>query len=77
MRGLRTANRNRSSLQMRHAINLEILYIVSLKPATVCDPITGFSFPLDVFVVVGVALRSEVVLFQLREEIFTFIKSQP
>jgi len=56
MRGLRTANRNRSSLQMRHTVNLEILYIVSFKPATVCNPVTGLSFPLDVFVVVGVAL---------------------
>ena len=56
-------------------VNLEILYIVSFKPATICNRITGLSFPLDVFVVfVGVALRSEVVLFQLRKEIFVLIK---
>jgi len=79
MRGLRTASRNRSSLQIRHTVNLKILYIVSFKPATICNLVTGLSPPLDmlVVVVVRVVLRSEVILFQLREEIFVFIKGQP
>ena len=52
---------------MCHTVNLEILYIVSFKPATIYNPVTGLSFPLNVFFVVGVALRSEAVLLQLGE----------
>jgi len=60
--------------KIRPTVNLEILYIIAFKPATIYDLVVNLSFSLDVFIFVGVALRSGVVLFQMREEIFPFIK---
>ena len=55
-------------------VNLEILYIIPFEPATIRNPVVRLGFSLDVFIVVGVVLRSGVILFQLREKIFAFIK---
>ena len=55
-------------------INLDILYIIIFEPATIYDLVTGLSFLLDVFVFAQVTLRSGVILFQMREEIFPFVK---
>ena len=55
-------------------INLDILYIIIFEPATIHDLVTGLSFLLDVFVFAQVTLRSGVILFQMREEIFAFVK---
>lgn len=60
--------------QTRRIVNLEILYIISFKPATICDFVASLSFSLDVFVLVGAVLRSGVPLFQLRERTFTLIE---
>ena len=54
--------------------NLELFYIISFKPPTICDLVTGLSFSLDVLVLVEVVLGSGVILLQLRENMFTLIK---
>ena len=61
-------------MKVRRIIDLEILYIISFKPTTIYDLVTGPGFPLDVFVLVEVVLGSGVVLFQMRRKIFAFVK---
>ena len=62
-------------LKICRTVNLEIFYIISFNPTTICNLVAGLSFSLDISVVVGVVLRSVVILFQLTELIFAFIES--
>lgn len=62
-----------SAISRQH-YNLEIFYIVSFEPATICDLVTGLNSWLGALIVVDIMRRWGIVFFQTRRKILGFIE---